>query len=152
MPALRKAMSRWGCLTWLAITFGACGLIFLLVNPWSLRMGSRWTPFIWHGYGKLQSTTGADYLLYLRLMPHMDVSEGSSDTSNLSGSAALCTPQRAIHNFEVGGAVKAWLNADRKRMRLNLGTPDGVKPSLAFRLNGNWEGQETCFRGFREPR
>jgi hypothetical protein len=122
---------------------GACGLIFLIVNPWSLRVGSRWTPtFIWHGYGKLQSTTGADYLLCLRLMPHMNVSESSSDTSNLSGSAALCTPQRTIHDFEVDGTVKAWLNADRKQMRLALSTPDGIKPSLAFRLNGDWEGQE----------
>jgi hypothetical protein len=41
-------------------------LVYVGLNPWGLRIGQRWTPAMtWRGVGKLQSTTGAVYGLFL---------------------------------------------------------------------------------------
>jgi len=45
----------------------APGLLVLL-NPWSLHMGGRWTPALtWHGVSQLHSNTGATYGLFMEL-------------------------------------------------------------------------------------
>jgi hypothetical protein len=47
---------------------GAILLVFVVhvvLNPWALHIGGRWTPAMaWHGIGKLQSTSGANYGLF----------------------------------------------------------------------------------------
>jgi hypothetical protein len=42
------------------------------LDPWGLPIGQLWTPAMtWHGVGKLQSTAGAAYGLFLEVSPDM---------------------------------------------------------------------------------
>jgi len=54
---------RRGCGCFTSVT-GAILLVFVVyvvLNPWALHIGGRWTPAMaWHGVGKLQSTSGAN--------------------------------------------------------------------------------------------
>jgi hypothetical protein len=49
-----------GCLGSVSFAIMLVLALLLLLNPWSLHMGGRWTPALtWHGVGQLHSTTGA---------------------------------------------------------------------------------------------
>jgi len=98
-PSLKK---RRGCGCFGSVT-GAILLTILVyvgLNPWGLHIGQLWTPAMtWHGVGKLQSTTGAVYGLFLEVSPDTQYRRhttiGGSD--NLRGMAKLCTPQGEIY-------------------------------------------------------
>src|SRR5262245_19525822 len=98
IPAAKPAKPRkFGCGCLGSVSFAialALGLL-LLLNPWSLHMGGRLTPaLVWHGVGKLYSTTGASYGLYMELYPHLERSGRGAHSSrkNLEGTAKICTP------------------------------------------------------------
>jgi len=61
---------RRGCGCFTSVT-GAILLVFVVyvvLNPWALHIGGRWTPAMtWHGVGKLQSTSGANYGLFIEV-------------------------------------------------------------------------------------
>jgi hypothetical protein len=139
-----RPAAKLGCLG--TIVLGIVGAIVSLFvfTPWALHMGSRLTPGMrWHGYGKMHSSYGADYGLYLDIYFSDPGQQRSAvQASNLNGSAMLCGPKLQAHKYRLSGTVYgAWLNADGKRMVLHLYSPnDGQK--LDFSLEGAWEGQQ----------
>jgi hypothetical protein len=144
-PPLKK---RRGCGCFGSVT-GAILLTILVyvgLNPWGLHIGRRWTPAMtWHGVGKLQSTSGAFYGLFLEVSPDMQyrrhTTMGGSD--NLRGSAKLCTPQGEIYPLTVSGHIKlVWLDVDRKPATFYFRSRKNVQPRLHFELYGSWQGQQ----------
>jgi len=121
----------------------ALGLL-LLLNPWSLYMGGRWTPALtWHGVGKLHSSTGATYGLFMELYPHLERGgRGRGSRQNLEGIAKICTPQGEVYAMTVDGYLKAWLDADKKPITFYLRSRKDAQPKLRADLYGSWQGQE----------
>jgi len=119
--------------------------VLVLLNPWALHMGGRWTPaLMWHGIGNLQSTTGAKYGLFLEVTLYVRSGRRSIGSgNNLSGTAKLCTPQGEIYPLTVSGHIKrVWLDADRKPLTLYFRSAKDAQPRLNFELLGSWEGQQ----------
>ena len=120
--------------------------VFVGVNPWSLHIGGRWTPAMtWHGVGKLQSTSGARYGLFLEVNPYMEGGRhgGMGGSNNVSGSAKICTPQGEIYPLDVRGYIKlVWLDVDRKPVTFYLRSKRNAQPKLNFELFGSWQGQQ----------
>jgi hypothetical protein len=146
-PAAGTAKSRkrgCGCL---GSVSGAIGLVIgvmLLLNPWSLRMGGRWTPALtWHGVGKLHSTTGATYGLFMELNPYLAQGRRGGSGKNLEGTAKICTPEGEVFAMKVDGYLKhAWLDADQKPITFYLRSPKDAQPKLRADFYGSWQGQE----------
>lgn len=119
--------------------------ITLLLNPWALHMGGRWTPALtWHGVGKLQSKSGATYGLFVEVSVYLASGRrGTGGGKNLQGTAKLCTPQGEIYPLTVSGYLKrAWLDADRKPVTFYFRSLPGADTKLNFELLGSWQGQE----------
>jgi hypothetical protein len=119
--------------------------ITLLLNPWALHMGGRWTPALtWHGVGKLQSTSGATYGLFVEVSVYLASGRrGTGGGRNLQGTAKLCTLQGEIYPLTVSGYLKrAWLDADRKPVTFYFRSLQGADTKLNFELLGSWQGQE----------
>jgi hypothetical protein len=120
--------------------------VLIGLNPWALHIGGRWTPALtWHGVGKLQSTSGVKYGLFLEVSVYMRSrrrsSIGSSD--NLSGTAKICTPQGEIYPLNVRGYIKqVWLDVDRKPVTFYFYSLKDAQPQLNFELFGSWQGQQ----------
>lgn len=144
-PVLKK---RRGCGCFGSVTGAILFALAVLVilNPWALHIGGRWTPALtWHGVGKLQSTSGAKYGLFLDVT--LNMSSGRRSTigghDNLTGSAKLCTPQGETYPLSVSGHVKgAWLDADRKPVTFYFRSLKNAQPKLNFELLGSWEGRQ----------
>lgn len=135
-----------GCLG--SLTFAVVLVIglMLLLNPWSLHMGGRWTPALtWHGVGKLHSSTGANYGLFMELSPHLEHSRrsgGLGPRKNIEGTAKICTPQGEIYPMTVDGYLRAWLDADNKPITFYLRSLKDTQPKLRIDLYGSWQGQQ----------
>jgi len=144
--AVAKKKRGCGCLgsvTGLIILVTA---LLVLLNPWSLHMGGRWTPALtWHGVGTLHSSTGATYGFYMELWPYMSRGRGgySGGHQNIEGSAKICTPQGGIYPMTVSGYLKnAWLDADGKPITFYLRSRKDAPIRLNIDLHGSWQGQE----------
>jgi len=132
-----------GCLGYGGILFIVILLVAVVGHPWGLHMGGRWTPaMIWHGFGRLHASSGANYTLWLNIGPMAMSSRRSGRRDNFQGTAVLCTPQGQAITLDVFGKVNAWLNADRQPLTMRIATQRNVKPVLSFRLAGQWNGQE----------
>lgn len=125
----------------------AIGLVlslYLGLYPWAFNIGGRFTPLTqWTGYGRLQSSTGASYGLYVRffLTPYHGSSVGGG--TNLRGNALLCTPRGITYNYDLHGNVKnAWTTTEGKSTNLYLGVTKGEKLLRGFDLDGVWRGGE----------
>jgi hypothetical protein len=120
--------------------------LLVLLNPWSLRMGGRWTPALtWHGVGALHSSTGATYGFYMELWPYMSRGRGgySGGHQNMQGTAKICTPQGGMYPMTVSGYLKnAWLDADGKPITFYLRSLKDAPTKLNIDLYGSWRGQE----------
>jgi hypothetical protein len=147
-PAARSAKPRkfgCGCLGSVSFAIVLVLVLLLLLNPWSLHMGGRWTPALtWHGVGKLHSTSGASYGLFMELYPHLEHSGrgGHGSRKNLEGTAKICTPQGEVYPMTVDGYLSAWLDADRKPLTLYLRSLKDARPKLRADLYGSWQGEE----------
>lgn len=141
-PAKRKPGC--GCLSSLGFVILLVVALLLLLNPWSLHMGRRWTPALtWHGVGQLHSSTGASYGLFVELYPHLEHSRrGPSSRKNVEGRAKICTPQGQVYALSVDGYLDAWLDADRKPLTLYLRSLKDAKPKLRADFHGSWQGEE----------
>jgi len=141
-PRTSPARKKLGCFGNLSVVLAGVIVIFLLLNPWALHMGDRWTPaLMWHGAGTLQSTTGARYPLYLEIW--FDPHGSGYRRANLRGKSILCTPNGQRFNFTVYGYLQhAWLDTDGKRMQLLLFSQKNSKPVIKLDLIGTWKGQE----------
>jgi len=120
--------------------------VLIGINPWSLHIGGRWTPAMtWHGAGKLQSTSGARYALFLEVHPYMAGGRhaGVGRRNNLSGSAKICGPQGTIYPLDVRGYIRlVWLDVDRKPVTFYFRSKKNAQPKLDFELLGSWQGQQ----------
>jgi hypothetical protein len=112
----------------------------LLVKPWAVHIGGRWTPaLVWHGVGKLQSTSGAKYGIFLDL----SMSSGRDGRRDFMGTAKICTQQGDIYPLAVDGYLKrAWLDVEGKQVVFYLSNPKEARPRLNFSLLGAWHGRE----------
>ena len=120
--------------------------VLLLLNPWSLHMGGRWTPALtWHGVGKLHASTGATYGFFMELSPNLEHRRrggGYGSPKNLTGTAKICTPQGEVYSMTVDGYLRAWLDADKKPITFYLRSLKDAQPKLRMDLYGSWQGQE----------
>jgi hypothetical protein len=136
---------KFGCLGSVTFAILLVVALLLLLNPWSLHMGGRWTPALtWHGVGKLHSSTGATYGLFVELYPHLEHSRRGTHTSrkNMEGTAKICTAQGEVYAMTVDGYLSAWIDADRKPLTLYLRSLKDAQPRLRADLHGSWQGQE----------
>ena len=111
-----------GCVLVIAMT----GLFY----PWAFYLGGKFhiMPY-WQGWGKLHAKSG-DYVLFVRFEP---TPRGSRMylTSNLKGTAYLCTPRGETFRMNLGGSM---------RKHLNLST-DGEAIHLYMDYWPAWSGQ-----------
>jgi len=146
-PAGSARPRKFGCGCLGSVTFAVflALALLLLLNPWALHMGGRWTPaLIWHGSGKLHSSTGATYGLFMELYPHFQQSRGGGHGSrkNLEGTAKICTPQGEVYAMTVDGYLDAWLDADKRPITFYLRSMKDAQPRLRADLYGSWQGPE----------
>lgn len=129
-----------GCLGTLVGVFLAAILLTLFFSPWAFYIGNRFTPSAsWEGYGRLHSSTGTDYGLYLHLSEYSRTGRHSVHSSNLRGTAALCTPLGTSYEYNLDGRIDdVWLYTEGKQTRLSLETPSGDKSKRGFELTGTW--------------
>lgn len=137
-----------GCLGSVAGLIVLVVTMLVLLNPWSLHMGGRWTPALtWHGVGTLHSTTGATYGFYMELWPYMSTGRRSGGYygghKNMEGTAKICTPQGGIYPMTVSGYLKnTWLDADGKPITFYLRSLKDAPTKLNVDLFGSWQGRE----------
>jgi hypothetical protein len=135
-----------GCLGSLTGLIVLVTALLVLLNPWSLHMGGRWTPALtWHGVGTLHSSTGATYGFYVELWPYMSGGRGgySGGHQNMQGTAKICTPQGGVYPMMVSGYLKnAWLDAHGKPITFYLRSLKDAPTKLSIDLYGSWQGQE----------
>ncbi|MGC2195685.1 MAG: hypothetical protein WA628_13485 [Terriglobales bacterium] len=105
----------------LALIYGA----IVLLNPWAIHIGGRWTPLlIWTGTGKLVTASGA-YPLMVTPSPSPYGSrlrlDGLRATSGFSGWGWLCTPQGTTVRLRVSGMIYgAWRSTDGAQLEFRL--------------------------------
>jgi len=105
----------------LALVYGA----IVLLNPWAIHIGGRWTPLLtWTGTGKLVTASGS-YPLLVTLNPSPHGSklrlDGLRATSGLSGWGWLCTPQGTTVVLRVSGTIYgAWRTTDGALLEFRL--------------------------------
>jgi hypothetical protein len=145
-PVALKKRRGCGCFTTVTGAILLALAVYVVLNPWALHIGGRWTPAMtWHGVGKLESTSGAKYGLFLEVNLATQRRRHSTlgGANNLTGTAKLCTPQGEIYPLAVGGHVKgAWLDADRKPVTFYFRSLKDAQPRLNFELLGAWQGEE----------
>ncbi|HEY6305402.1 MAG TPA: hypothetical protein VI488_02960 [Candidatus Angelobacter sp.] len=134
--------ARLGCMGSLFVSIGAILVVYLGLYPWAFNIGGHFTPWtVWTGYGKLQSSTGATYGLYVRfwLTPYHGRGGGTSGGDNLRGNAVLCTPKGINYTYDLRGNVKnAWTTTEGKSTYLYLNVPKDEKSIRGFDLVGVW--------------
>jgi hypothetical protein len=139
MPPTKQQRVK-GCLL-MALIFG--GVIF--IHAWAFHMGGRWTPTLtWTGYGTLNSSTGAQYGIYVILSPHIAGSRraGTGGSSNMEGTAWVCNARTKPIQVRVSGSIHAVLDTNGKKVDLRLSNPQGSNPRILFDLYGSWHDHD----------
>ena len=122
----------------------------VLLNPWAIHMGNRWTPLLfWIGTGKLVTSDGA-YPLLVTLSPSSHGSklrlDGLRPTGGVSGWGWLCTPQGTKTLRVYGTIYEAWRSTDGALMQLRLleriQNFPMVRDGGYFDLLGRWQGSQ----------
>ena len=126
-----------GCLGSIIGTIIAGVIIIVLFAPWAFYIGGRPTPMTtWEGYGKLHSSTGADYGLYLKLSYY----HVKRSRQNLSGGAVLCTPNGKTLQYGIDGRIdNVWLYTEGKQTKLSLEKSKTDTLNATFDLYGEWQ-------------
>ncbi len=126
-----------GCLGSAIGTLIASAIIVAMFAPWAFYIGGRPTPSTsWEGYGKLHSSTGADYGLYLNLSYY----HLKRSSQNLSGGALLCTPQGKTLQYGIDGRIYGvWLYTEGKQTKLALEKMKSDQINATFDLYGEWQ-------------
>jgi hypothetical protein len=116
----------------------------VLIHPWALHIGGRWTPALtWHGIGTLHSSSGANYPIFMELTVAMPEGRRGGDGKDLQGSAKICTPQGEVYPLNVTGYFKrAWLTMEGKPVTFYLRSRKDAEPKLSLTLVGQWSGPE----------
>jgi hypothetical protein len=132
-----------------------CGAVFygvvVALDPWSLHIGGRWTPFLtWQGSGMLRTKGGSEYPLYIYFYPsshfsrlHMD---GLRPTGGVQGSAWLCTSHGVTQRLTLSGTIYGgWRSTEGSLIGFRLLEPkiiDVGQRQGYFDLIGKWHGSE----------
>lgn len=131
----------------MTLVYGA----MVLLNPWAIHMGDRWTPLLtWTGTGKLVTDRGA-YPLLVTFSPSPHGSrlrlDGLRPTSGLSGWGWLCTPQGKTIRLRLYGTIYGtWRSTDGALMEFRLLERIKNFPAIQdggyFDLFGHWQGPQ----------
>lgn len=148
--------NRRGCLgnlfrAMLGLLFGGAVLyaVIVLIAPWSLHIGQRWTPFLtWQGYGRLVTKSGVQYPLYISLYPSSHFSQlhrdGMRPTGGVQGSGWLCTSPGVVQRLNFNGTIYGgWRSTDGSLMAIRLLEPRIIDVGHRrgfFDLAGKWQG------------
>jgi hypothetical protein len=127
--------------SWLVVTALIFTSFISAFGNWTYFIGGRFTPLqTWTGFGKLRSSAGTDYGLYLHLSQHKadKVVPVLGAKPNLRGAATLCTPQGAKYELEIEGLVRdAWWITEGRDTGLALMSGTG-SAAQRFHLRGQW--------------
>jgi len=102
-----------GCIWQVGLTLAlGCVLVVAMTgifHPWAFYLGGNFhiLPY-WQGWGTAHAKSG-DYLLYVRVEPSMRNSRMYLST-NLAGSAYVCTPRGEKIRLKLGGGMRRQLN------------------------------------------
>jgi hypothetical protein len=148
-----RALRRLGCFGALVFGFVVILAVTALLAPWAFHIGGRWTPGMWWGYGKLRTTAGDEYPIFIYFYPNFRSMSrlrlnGQRPTSGLSGMGWLCSAQGVTQRLDLTGDIYGtYLNTDGNQMGIRL--LDWRRP---FNLNhqyrryvdlyGRWHGPE----------
>jgi len=142
-PQKRRGCGCLGSITGAVVILIA---VTLLIHPWALHIGGRWTPALtWHGTGTLHSTSGANYPFFLEIWVGMPEGSrrGPGSIKDFEGTAKICTPQGQSYPLTVTGYMKkAWLSTDGKQVTFYLRSAKDAAPKLSLTLLGKWNGGE----------
>jgi len=95
------------------VGFGILGCVLLLVidavfMPWSFFMGGSFHPIpMWRGWGKMQSSSGHDYVLYVWFEPYHRSGRGgvavNATGPEVVGWGEVCTSRGEHYQVRVRG-------------------------------------------------
>lgn len=147
---MRQGRGSLGKLFW---TLVLCGVlvyaVVVVMDPWSVHMGGRWTPLLtWHGSGKLHTRSGVEYPLYVSVYPSSHFSQlrlgGLRPTGGLQGSGWLCTSRGVTQRLELSGTIYGgWRSTEDSLMAFRLLEPKIIDVGQGqgfFDLAGRWHG------------
>jgi len=143
----RRGCLGCGCLPLLGVLIVVLIAVYILPNPWALRIGGRFTPLeTWQGYGPVQASNGGRYVLYLNLRGGIAGGEGGhlscsgTGCDSLFGSAKLCTESGQTYTFAVSGAVHSWLSTNGAATTIDLTDSPPLPDGWVVALHGAWHG------------
>ncbi len=154
MPAPGRAPGpRLGCLGRILafVVLGAVAvlLIYAVFAPWAFFLGGSFHPLAyWQGWGRLHSTAGADYAVFIRMWPTPGSRNGYL---SVTGTADLCTPRGERFSLRLGGGFPdkhAWrLDSDQRPMHLHMYTRPWygsftTERRPRFDLHGAWHNPD----------
>ncbi len=148
-----KPRKRFGVLRMLACLLVVYAAVVLL-NPWAIHMGERWTPLLyWTGTGALV-TKGGTYPILLTVFPSPHSSrlrfEGLRPTGGVGGNGLLCTSRGVTQYLELSGTMYGeWRSTDGALMSLRILERRTARDALLgtttrgyFDLFGYWHGRQ----------
>jgi hypothetical protein len=125
--------------------------VVVLLDPWALHIGGRFTPLLtWQGSGKLLTKGGNEYPLYVYFYPsshfsrlHMD---GLRPTGGVQGSGWLCTSRGVTQRLTLGGTIYGgWRSTEGSLIAFRLLEPKMIDVGQRqgfFDLAGKWRGPQ----------
>jgi hypothetical protein len=151
LPRTRRRLrprGRLGCLGLLVVLAVVLAVVYVVPNPWALRIGGRFTPTeSWQGYGTVSASNGGRYLLYLDLRGGLlnggengHASCGGRGCDSLGGTAKLCTTSGQSYTFAVSGAVHSWWSTDGAATSVGLTDSPPLPDGWVVALHGAWHG------------
>ena len=148
-----RPLRRLGCFGALVFGFVVVLAVTALLAPWAFHIGGRWTPGMWWGYGKLRTTAGDEYPIFIYFYPNFRSMSrlrlnGQRPTSGLSGMGWLCSARGVTQRLDLTGDIYGtYLNTDGNQMGIRL--LDWRRPfniNYQYRryvdLYGRWHGPE----------
>ena len=147
-----RPWQRLGCFGALVFALVLVLALTALLAPWAYHIGGRWTPGMWWGFGKLRTTQGDEYPLYVsffpnfRSMSHLRLN-GQRPTSGLQGTGWLCSAQGVTQRLDLTGDVYgSYLNTDGNQTAFRLLDARHFTINAQNRryvdLLGRWHGAE----------
>ena len=125
--------------------------VVVLLNPWAIHIGDRWTPLLtWTGTGKLVTASGT-FPLLVTFSPSAHGSrlrlDGLRPTSGVSGWGWLCTAQGTIIRLRLYGTMYGgWRSTDGTLMQFRLLERIQNFPAIQdggyVDLFGHWHGPQ----------
>ena len=148
-PAPAAGWSQHIVLRVVLIAFVVLFLAEFLPAPWAFHIGGRFTPLgQWDGYGPVQASNGARYLLFTHLRGGVLAHGGRpgcafrGGCNTLRGSAQLCTESGRVYSFGLAGTMHGYLTTDGSPtdLRLSGGSPVPLPHGLVVAFRGTWKG------------